>query len=241
MQADILKGNAENSKVLRKEAKTALLELAKDEYNRFSIIEEGLIRVPIIGASAYKSFRSPSHSWPSLPDGTELQRSSRPSRYGATELLLGLNVQEKNFSLEETKMNAIVGRSQQQFLARIGAIELEDVSKSTTTPSLNQQYTILPWVDGVARLVLILGLEDVSAITRAASAIADASINEHMRNAFKEAGAIKPLVQLLGHDNESLQEAAANALERLCVRLFKVFFSALNPSHRTIYLTLISD
>ena len=220
MQADILKSNVEGSKVVRKEAKTALLELAKDEYYRILIIEEGLVRVPLIGASAYKSFRSPSYSWPSLPDGTELQKSSRPSRYGASELLLGLNVREKNLNLEEAKMNAVVGRSQQQFLARIGAIELEDGRKSSTASLLNQQYTILPLVDGVARLVLILGLEDFSAITRAAYSIADASINDRMRIAFKEAGAVKPLVQLLCHDSEPLQEAAAHALERLCVRLF---------------------
>lgn len=219
----------ESSKILRKEAKTALQEIAKDEYYRILITEEGLVRVPVIGAAAYKSFRSPSHSWPSLPDGTQLQKCSRPSRYGATELLIGLNTQEKIFSLEKAKMNAIVGRSQQQFLARIGAIEVEDGRKPPTASMVNQQYTILPWVDGVARLVLILGLEDVTAITRSAYSIAHASINEHMRIAFKEAGAVKPLVQLLHHDNDSLQEAVAHALERLCVRLFKVFFSALNP------------
>lgn len=215
--ADILKGNVEGSKVIRKEAKTALLELAKDEYYRILITEEGLVRVPVIGAAAYKSFRSLSHSWPSLPDGTQLQKSSRPSRYGASELLLGLNAQEKNFSLEEAKMIAIVGRSQQQFLARIGAIEVEDGRSPPTASLVNQQYTILPWVDGVARLVLILGLEDVSAITRSAYSIAHASINEHMRIAFKESGAVKPLVQLLCHDSESLQEAVAHALERLSV------------------------
>lgn len=227
----------DGSKVIRKEAKTTLLELAKDEYYRILIIEEGLIRVPIIGAAAYKSFRPPSHSWPSLPDGTELPKSPRPSRYGATELLLGFSAREKNFNLEEDKLNAIVGRSQQQFLARIGAIELEDGKESSTVSHSNQQYTILPWLDGVARLVLILGLDDVSAIARAAYSIAEGSVNQRMRIAFKEAGAIKPLVRLLCHGSESsgsLQEASAHALERLCLRLFKVFLSALEPSHLLI-------
>ncbi|XP_064998491.1 uncharacterized protein LOC135633210 isoform X2 [Musa acuminata AAA Group] len=213
--ADLLKNNSEDYKVIRKEAKTALLELSKDEYYRILIIEEGLVRVPVIGASAYKAFRSPTHSWPSLPDGMEIQRSSAPSRYGASELLLGLNIHEQSFNLEEAKINAIVGRSQQQFLARIGAIEVASVRKSQLESSQNQQYTLLSWIDGVARLVLILGLEDVSAITKSAHAIADASISEHMRISFKEAGALRRLVQLLQHNNEVIQEAVAHALERL--------------------------
>ncbi|KAJ6803746.1 uncharacterized protein M6B38_189860 [Iris pallida] len=216
--ADLLNSDADGFSVIRKEAKFALLELSKDEYYRILIIEEGLIRVPVIGAAAYKSFRSRSHSWPSLPDGSELQvqRNSRPSRYGASELLLGLNVNEK-FNLEEAKMNAIVGRSHQQFLARIGAIEMEDGKVPQMQPPKSQKHTLLPWIDGIARLVLILGLEDESAVTRAAYSIADASISEHMRISFREAGAIKPLLQLLSHDSEAIREAVASALEKLCV------------------------
>lgn len=232
--ADLLKSDADGFRVIRKEAKFALLELSKDEYYRILIIEEGLIRVPVIGAAAYKSFRSPSHSWPSLPDGSELQvqRNSRPSRYGASELLLGLNVNEK-INLEEAKMNAIVGRSHQQFLARIGAIEMEDGKVPQMQPPKNERHTLLPWIDGIARLVLILGLEDESAVTRAAYSIADASISEHMRISFREAGAIKPLLQLLSHDSEAIREAVAYALEKLCVS-YKVCRTmeaegALNP------------
>ena len=114
-------------------------------------------------------------------------------------------------------MHAMVGRSQQQFLARIGAIEVEDL-KSGPESSPGDLKTVLPWVDGVARLVLILELEDVSAVRRAALAIADSSINEHMRFAFKEAGAVRILVQLLYHDNKDINEAAICALERLSVR-----------------------
>ncbi|KAJ8492982.1 hypothetical protein OPV22_014703 [Ensete ventricosum] len=213
--ADLLKNNSEDYKVIRKEAKTALLELSKDEYYRILIIEEGLVRVPVIGASAYKAFRPPTHSWPSLPGGMEIQRSSAPSRYGASELLLGLNIREQSFNLDEAKINAIVGRSQQQFLARIGGIEVDSVRKSQLESSQNQQYNLLSWIDGVARLVLILGLEDVSAITKSAHAIADASVGEDMRISFKEAGALRRLVQLLQHNNEVIQEAVAHALERL--------------------------
>ncbi|KAI3982932.1 hypothetical protein MKX01_010415 [Papaver californicum] len=212
-----IRGNAETSKVIRKETKQALLELAKDEYYRILIIEEGLVLVPIVGRDAYKSFKVASHSWPSLPDGTEFERgTSTPSRYGASELLLGLNIHDKKFDLEEAKVNAIVGRTQEQFLARIEAIEIEDGNVLGSESSANEQNnTLLPWVNGVARLVLILGLEDASAISKAARSIGDSSINEHMRMSFMVAGAVKSLVQLLNHNNENVRLAVTHALWRL--------------------------
>ena len=84
--------------------------------------------------------------------------------------------------------------------------------------SNDQRFTLLPWMDGVARLVLILELEDRFAIIKAAESIATACINEHMRIAFREAGAIKHLVRLLNCDDNSVQLAATQALERLSVR-----------------------
>ncbi|KAI8021362.1 U-box domain-containing protein 12 [Camellia lanceoleosa] len=216
--AKLLKTDVEGSKIVRKEARSALLELAKDEYYRILVLEEDLLLVPLVGAAAYKSFKPALHSWPSLPDGTEIEQSSKgPSRYGASELLLGLNIQDKDANLEEAKRNAIVGRTQQEFLARIGAIEMEDEQKSQSESSSGCRFTLLPWVDGVARLVLILGLEDESAIARAAESIADASINEHMRVAFKEAGAVKHLVRLLDHHGDAVRLAVIHALERLSV------------------------
>ncbi|KAA8532551.1 hypothetical protein F0562_032633 [Nyssa sinensis] len=216
--AKLLKTDVEGSKIIRKEARNVLLELAKDEYYRILVMEEGLVLVPMIGEAAYKSFRPALHSWPSLPDGTEIEQSSKgPSRFGASEMLLGLNIQDKNANLEEAKMNAIVGRTQQQFLARIGAIEMDDEKKSQNETSSSQRFTLLPWMDGVARLVLILGLEDESAIARAAESIADASFNEHMRVSFKEAGAVKHLVRLLDHHSDAVRLAAIRALERLSV------------------------
>ncbi|XP_021807628.1 uncharacterized protein LOC110751463 isoform X1 [Prunus avium] len=215
--AKLLRTDIEGSKVIRKEARNALLELCKDEYYRILIVEEGLVPVPMIGAAAYKSFRPGLYSWPRLPDGTEIEQTSKtPSRFGASELLLGLNVDDKNVNIEEAKMNAIVGRTQQQFLARIGAIELED-EKNQSEVTTGKQLTLLPWMDGVARLVLILGLEDESAIARAAESIADTSINEHIRIAFKEAGAVKPLVQLLDSKNDAVILAVTRALEKLSV------------------------
>ena len=203
---------------MRKEARNALLELCKDEYYRILVIEEGLVPVPVLGAAAYKSFKPGLHSWPSLPDGTEIERSSKkPSRFGASELLLGLNV-DNNTNIDEGKINAIVGRSQQQFLARIGAIELEDLKDTQSESSTSNHLTLLPWRDGVARLVLVLELEDDNAKVRTAELIADASINEHMRVSFKEAGAIKHLVKLLDNMNNSVKWASIQALERLSIR-----------------------
>lgn len=218
----------EGSKVIRKEARNALLEMAKDDYYRILILEEGLVVVPLIGSAAYKAFKPALYSWPSLPDGTKIEQSSKgPSRYGASELLLGLNIQDQNVNLEEAKTNAIVGRTQQQFLARIGAIEVEDENNINGKSNSSQRFTLLPWIDAVARLVLILGLEDDSAIARAANSIAESAINEHMRISFKEAGAVKLLIQLLDHQNDSVRFAAIRALEKLSVRFvnaFPVFF-----------------
>ncbi|KAJ1425385.1 Armadillo-type fold [Sesbania bispinosa] len=214
--AKFLTSNSEGSKVIRKEARNALLELVKDKYYRILVIEEGLVPVPLIGAAAYKSFNPGLHLWPTLPDGTEIERaSSQPSRFGASELLLGLNIDDRNANIEEAKINAIIGRTQQQFLARIGAIEMEEKTIPHSECSNDQRLTLLPWVDGVARLVLILELEDQSAILRAAESIASACINEHMRIAFKEAGAIKHLVRLLTCDDNAVQIAVTQALERL--------------------------
>nr|XP_027099904.1 uncharacterized protein LOC113719082 [Coffea arabica] len=214
--ANLLKSNEEGYKVIRKEARNALLEFAKDDYYRILLLDEGLVLVPLIGAAAYKSFKPALHSWPSLPDGTNLEQSSTaPSRYGASELLIGLNIEDQK--LDEAKKNAIVGRTQQQFLARIGAIEMEDENKSDPKSSSSWRFTLLPWVDGVARLVLILGLDDESAIARAADSIADSSVNEHIRLSFKEAGAINHLSQLLNHPNETVRLPVIRALERLSI------------------------
>ncbi|KAK9705289.1 hypothetical protein RND81_07G045500 [Saponaria officinalis] len=204
------------SKVIKKEARNALLELAKDNYYKVLIMEEGLVLVPLVGAAAYLSFRPALHSWPSLPDGTELRRSSRgSSRYGASELLIGLNVEENTDNIDKLKMDAIVGRTQQQFLARIGAIENGDEKNSSGPSSTSNHHTLLPWRDGIARLVLILELEDEIAIARAADAIAAASINETIRLSFKEAGAVQRLIYLLRHNSRAVQSAVVNALEKL--------------------------
>ncbi|KAK8567545.1 hypothetical protein V6N13_105506 [Hibiscus sabdariffa] len=215
--AKLLQTDLEEFKVIRKEARNALLELVKDQYYRILVVEEGLVPVPMVGSAAYKSFRPGLYSWPSMPDGTEIEQTSKgPSRFGASELLLGLNVGE-NAEIEEAKQNAIVGRTQQRFLARIGAIELDGKKESQPDTPTDNRLTLLPWIDGVARLVLILELDDEVAISRAAESIADSSINEHMRISFKEAGAIKHLIRLLDHNSYAVRSAVTHALERLSV------------------------
>lgn len=216
--AKLLKTDVERTKVIRKEARNALLKMAKDDYYRILVLEEGLVLVPLVGAAAYNSFDPNLYSWPSLPDGTKIEQTSNsPSKYGASELLLGLNIEDQNLKLEEAKVNAIVGRTQQQFLARIGAVEVEDDNNLNEQSSSSERFTLLPWIDGVARLVLILGLDDESAIARAANSIADSAINEHMRVSFKEAGAVKLLIQLIDHQNSTVRLAVIRALERLSV------------------------
>ena len=70
-----------------------------------------------------------------------------------------MNIDDKKAEIDESKINVVVGRTQQQFLARIEVIEVEDERKSQSV-STSQRFTLLPWMDGVAWLVLILGLED---------------------------------------------------------------------------------
>ncbi|KAJ4835247.1 hypothetical protein Tsubulata_026676 [Turnera subulata] len=214
LAAFLTAGFKPEAKVIWKEALNTLVELAKNEYYRILIIEEGLIPVPLIGAAAYKSFTPNLKSWPTFPDGTEIERSDyydAPSKYGANKVLLGLSMKNKN--IDEAKEKAIIGRARQARLARFGLIE----PKLSQAELSNDQFILLPWVDGAARLVLILGLEDELAIKRAAEAIANAAINEHMRKSFKEAGAIKNLVPLLGHRNDAIKFAVIGALEKLSI------------------------
>ncbi|KAK2399557.1 ARM repeat superfamily protein [Trifolium repens] len=215
--AKFLTSDSEGSPVIRKEARNALLELAKDDYYRILVIEEGLVPVPLIGAAAYKSYIPHKYELLVFPDGTEIEKTyNKPSKYGASEFLFGLNV-DNNANIDEAKINAIIGQTQQQFLVSVGAIEREETEPRSEGSDDQQRLTLLHWIDGVARLVLILELEDMSAIVRAAESIASACINEHMRIAFKEAGAVNHLLRLLSSDDNAVQLAATQALEKLAV------------------------
>ncbi|CAI8605470.1 unnamed protein product [Vicia faba] len=119
------------------------------------------------------------------------------------------------FPDDEAKVNAVIGQTRQQFLVRIGGIEMGETTSHSEYSDDQTRLTLLHWIDGVARLVLILELDDKSAILRAAKSIASACINEHMRIAFKEAGAVKQLLRLLSCNDDAVQLAATQALERL--------------------------
>ncbi|CAK8570391.1 unnamed protein product [Lathyrus sativus] len=213
--AKLLTSDSKGSKVIKKEVRTALLELVKDDYYRILVIEEGLVPVPLIGAAAYKSYTPRLYESPTFPDGTEIEKTyTKPSRYGAADILVGLNV-DNNANIDEAKVNAVIGQSQQHFLVRMGAIEMGETASHSECSDDQPRFTILRWIDGVARLVLILELEDKSAILRAAKSIASACINEHMRIAFKEAGAVNQLLRLLSSNDDAIQLAATQALEAL--------------------------
>lgn len=212
--ANLLKDSKNASKVVRREARNALLELVKDSYHKLLVIEEGLILVPLIGGSAFRSFKSPVKDAP-LPEGVNLKEVfSTPSRFG-------LNVKSVGHGLDETSRIAIEVQGQQQFLTQFGVLEKDEGTKPHLLTASEPRVTLMPWWDGIARLVFIIVLDDLSAVERAAYSIADISINEEIRNAIQEAGAIPHLVRLLGHKDEALKIAAAFALERLSLS-FKV-------------------
>jgi hypothetical protein len=221
LQANLLKDNKNASKVARQEARNALLELVKDNYHKLLVIEEGLILVPLIGTSAFRFFKPPVQDAHSLPEGVNIKEVfSTPSRFDAGQLLPGLNVKYTGHELDETLRMAIEVQGQQQFLAETGVLEKDEGIKPQPWTASELSVTLMPWRDGIARLVFILVVDDLSAVERVAYSIADISINEEMRIAIQEAGAIPHLVRLLAHKYEALKVAAAFALERLSMRFY---------------------
>ncbi|KAH6558810.1 hypothetical protein KP509_1Z044100 [Ceratopteris richardii] len=214
--ATLLK-SAEGSKVTREEARKALLELIQNAQFKQIIIEEGLVPVPFIGAHAYKSFKPLLDVAPALPEGLNVKHPSVPSTFGAGELLLGLNNKDNPYDVDVVTQSAIEGRARQHFLGRIGLLEKE-ASKQESV-SMRKKVTIMSWWDGIPRLVLILGLEDITVASLAAKTISEIAINEDIRQAIQKAGSIPHLVRLLGSGDEYATEAAAAALERLAISL----------------------
>lgn len=209
--------------MIRQGARNALLELAKDFDQRVAIIEEGLVPVPLIGASAYRSFKPLLEVAPSLPEDIKLGESQSPveSVFGAGELLLGLKAGDDAHDIDRATRLTIEGRVRQQFLARIGVIEREgrrsklDLESASPPAIAEDKFTLMPWWEGVPRLVLILGLEDLTVVQKAAEALAQIAINEDLRQAIHKAGAVPHLVRLLGCGDEAATEATALALDML--------------------------
>lgn len=215
MQAGILLNDKEGSKVTRQEARNALLELARDQHVKLLIIEEGLVPVPSIGASAYRSFKPLLQVAPTLPESVKVKRptSKVESKFGAGELLLGLNLENAEID-DATRLN-IEGKVRQQFLARIGLLGKTPSKRDRIG---DDRITLLPWWDGIPRLILILGLDDLTVARQAALAVAEIAINEENRQAVHRGGAIPQLVRLLGSGDEDATAAAAFALDKLAIR-----------------------
>ncbi|MBA0642426.1 hypothetical protein Goklo_026813 [Gossypium klotzschianum] len=221
--AKLLKTDMEGSKVIRKEARNALLELIKDQYYRILVIEEGLVPVPMVGAASYKSFKPGLYSWPTMPDGTEIEQTSKgPSKFGASELLLGLNVGE-NAELEEARKNAIVGRTQQQFLARIGAIELDgkresQAAESVADSSINEHMrTSFKEAGAIKHLVRLLDHNSFAVRSAVIHALERLSVSSSLYHVLEAEGILHPLVCTLkrSETSGSLMERTLDILARI--------------------------
>jgi len=202
------------SKVTRQEARNCLLQLAKDPIHKSVIVEAGLVPVPLIGATAFRTFKPVMEDTFAIPED-DVQFSDNPSLttvFGADKLLRGLKIGADVADIDKTTVLLNEGKVRQQFLARIGVIEKkkgEDLSPS------EDKVTFMPWWDGIARLVLILGLQNPSVAKKAAESLAEISITEDYRQAIHKAGAVPHLVKWLGSGDEAATEAAAHALDML--------------------------
>nr|PNR35431.1 hypothetical protein PHYPA_023331 [Physcomitrium patens] len=214
--ARILLEETSSSKVTRQEARKCLLQLAKDPIQKSAIIETGLVPVPLIGASAFRTFKPVMEDTFAIPE--DIQFTENPSLttvFGADKLLRGLKIGPAD--IDKITMLLNEGKVRQQFLARIGVIEKKnDGQAEDLSPDSNEnKYTFMPWWDGIARLVLILGLQNPDVAKEAAESVAEIAITEAYRQAFHKAGAVPHLVKWLGSGDVAATEAAALALDKL--------------------------
>eukprot|EP00271_Cylindrocystis_brebissonii_P002691 TRINITY_DN13463_c0_g1_i1.p1 TRINITY_DN13463_c0_g1~~TRINITY_DN13463_c0_g1_i1.p1 ORF type:complete len:769 (+),score=185.64 TRINITY_DN13463_c0_g1_i1:82-2307(+) len=217
------------SKTTRQEARTALSVLAQNPSHRFTVMENNLMVVPLIGANAYRSFRpilgAEAAVIPEIkPEARRAEggRGQVESVFGAGELLLGLQMSEETMNLDEATAKEREGRARQHFLARIGVAERglgkerqEDEAGRNTGESQEEKTTVLPRWDGVPRLVLIIGLDDPEVAAQGAEAMAHFAVTNENRQMLRDAGALPHLVSLLGSGNERATYAAAHALEEM--------------------------
>ncbi|KAG0603894.1 hypothetical protein M758_10G128700 [Ceratodon purpureus] len=214
--AKILLEETSGCKVARQEARNCLLQLAKDPIQKSAIIEAGLVPVPLIGASAFRTFKPVMEDTFAIPEDVQFtQNPSLTTVFGADKLLRGLKIGNAD-DIDKTTVLLNEGKVRQQFLARIGVIEKKNSGKQAEDISSSEDKIILmPWWDGIARLVLILGLQNPSVAKKAAESLAEISITEDYRQAINKAGAVPHLVKWLGSGDEGATEAAALALDML--------------------------
>eukprot|EP00897_Mesotaenium_endlicherianum_P008955 jgi/Mesen1/8088/ME000434S07338 len=238
--AKIINEECQVSKAALQRVRAVLTEMAgRDAALKSAVIEEGLAIVPLVGASAYASFKPLLQEEPRLPEklGQKIKLVRTPPEkdvFGAGKLLLGLQL-PAGAQVDAESAREMEGRVRQKFLARLGLLEPKPkegagagagaaaaaATASAAEPadggSSSDKVTVMPWWDGVARLVLILGLENADVAARAADAVADFAIAEDHRQAIRRAGAVPQLVRLLSSGNEAATAAAASALERLAL------------------------
>lgn len=216
-QAKILLDDGHGTKVSRQEAKNALIRLGQERHIEHLIIEEGLVFVPVIGASAYRSFKPLLQEAPTLPESVDVLQTAPkvPSTFGAGNLLLGLNWESRGNDIDDASRLIIEGRVRQQFLARVGVIGKKS---SKTEESGDEQVTLMSWWDGITRLVLILGLDNLNVAKQAVQALGSIAINEDNRQAIQKSGAIPHLVRLLGCGDEDIALAVTSTLNKLAIR-----------------------
>ncbi|OAE19512.1 hypothetical protein AXG93_4794s1240 [Marchantia polymorpha subsp. ruderalis] len=214
--AKILLDDGHGTKVSRQEAKNALIRLGQERHIEHLIIEEGLVFVPVIGASAYRSFKPLLQEAPTLPESVDVLQTAPkvPSTFGAGNLLLGLNWESRGNDIDDASRLIIEGRVRQQFLARVGVIGKKS---SKTEESGDEQVTLMSWWDGITRLVLILGLDNLNVAKQAVQALGSIAINEDNRQAIQKSGAIPHLVRLLGCGDEDIALAVTSTLNKLAI------------------------
>lgn len=200
----------------RQEARNCLLQLAKDPIQKSAIIEAGLVPVPLIGASAFRTFKPVMEDTFAIPEDIQFtQNPSLTTVFGADKLLRGLKIGNAD-NIDKTTVLLNEGKVRQQFLARIGVIEKKSGGTlEEDTSSSDSEVTLMPWWDGIARLVLILGLQNPIVAKKAAESLAEISITEDYRQAINKAGAVPHLVKWLGSGDEAATEAAALTLDML--------------------------
>ncbi|GAQ83274.1 ARM repeat superfamily protein [Klebsormidium nitens] len=90
--------------------------------------------------------------------------------------------------------------------ARYFSTVAQGLTKSASAPAgIARQYKVMPRGEGVARLVLMLGLADPEAVSAAAEAMRDWADSDENRNELSKAGAVPMLVRLLASGEPSGQ------------------------------------
>eukprot|EP00850_Spirogloea_muscicola_P008886 SM000048S16598 [mRNA] locus=s48:621455:625861:- [translate_table: standard] len=123
--------------------------------------------------------------------------------------------QAKQRTASDQSLNTVAGDRQPQ--DEMAGPANGGISSGDRSMDNAERVTVMPRLDGVPRLVLILGLDDATVAGRAARAAAEFAMTDDNRQAMRNAGAIPHLVRLLGSGDEEATAAAAVALSQLAI------------------------